>query len=71
MDLRGGARTNDDVAEFLQRLSSSVHFDSVRLGSVEQQESGSFEYVVFEISGRISYSLVEDVAAVIIPKGGG
>ncbi len=67
--LTGGARTNDDVAEFLQRLSTSVYFDDVRLGSVEQQESEKFEYVIFEISGRISYSAGADILAV--PGQGG
>ena len=61
--LSGGARTNDDVAEFLQRLSTSVYFDNVRLGAVEKVDSKTFEFVSFEISGQISYSLGADVAA--------
>lgn len=55
--LEGGARTSDDVAEFLQRLSSSVFFEGVRLVSLEQTEQDGFKYVVYEITGRISYSL--------------
>lgn len=62
--LTGGARTTDDVAEFLQRLSTSVYFDDVRLGSAEAQDSQGFSYVVFEISGLITYSLVQEAPAV-------
>ena len=55
--LTGGARTTDDVAEFLQRMSTSVYFDNVRLARAEAQLKDDFEYVTFEISGNISYSL--------------
>jgi type IV pilus assembly protein PilN len=55
--LSGGARSSDDVAEFLQRLSTSVYFEDVRLLSVDQREKENFVYAVFELRGRISYSL--------------
>ncbi len=60
--LEGGARTSDDVAEFLQRLASSVFFEAVRLESLEQTEKDGFKYVVFEITGRITYSLAAPAA---------
>ncbi len=66
--LTGAARTADDVAEFLQRLSTSVYFDGVRLGAVEQTARGNFQYVTFEISGNISYSLAPEPA---VPGQGG
>jgi type IV pilus assembly protein PilN len=55
--LEGGARTSEDVAEFLQRLSTSVYFEDVRLLSVDQKDDKGFVYVLFEINGRINYSL--------------
>jgi Tfp pilus assembly protein PilN len=66
--LVGGGRTNDDVAEFLQRMSTSVYFDKVKLGPVEKQGGTQFEFVTFELSGIISYSL--GAAAEPAPKGG-
>lgn len=56
--LKGGARTSDDVAEFLQRLTSSKYFNSVRLVTAEQSKikTPDFEFVAFEITGNISYS---------------
>jgi type IV pilus assembly protein PilN len=65
--LSGGGRTNDDVAEFLQRLSTSVFFDKVRLGPVAKTGSNDFEFVTFEITGSISYSLGAPASA---PEGG-
>lgn len=56
--LKGGARTSDDVAEFLQRLSSSKYFNSVRLITAEQSKikKPDFEFVSFEITGKLTYS---------------
>ena len=58
--LTGGARSSDDVAEFLQRLSTSLFFEDVRLLSVDQQEdkTARFSFVRFEIKGRITYILL-------------
>jgi Tfp pilus assembly protein PilN len=53
--LSGGARSNDDVAEFLQRLSASNYFENVRLVSVSQQDGTDFDFVTFEVLGRINY----------------
>ncbi|MBH22874.1 MAG: hypothetical protein CMH57_00170 [Myxococcales bacterium] len=55
--LVGGARSTDDVAEFLQRLSSSIYFDSIRLVYAEEkiESKVKFEFVRFEIEGAISY----------------
>lgn len=55
--LTGGARTNDDVAEFLQRLSSSVYFDNVRLLGSEQVDTPNFQFVSFEVTGNLTYSV--------------
>lgn len=56
--LIGGARTNDDVAEFLQRLSTSVYFENVRLISSEQAEEKDFQYVKFEVVGNLTYNVM-------------
>ncbi len=56
--LIGGARTNDDVAEFLQRLSTSVYFENVRLISSEQTEEKDFQYVKFEVVGNLTYNVM-------------
>lgn len=66
--LSGGARSSDDVAEFLQRLSTSVYFEEVRLLSVDQREKDDFVYVVFELRGRISYSLASKTPANEAPE---
>lgn len=56
--LVGGARTNDDVAEFLERLSTSVYFENVRLLSSEQVDEKDFQYVNFEVTGNLTYNVM-------------
>lgn len=55
--LIGGARSNDDVAEFLQRLSSSVYFDNVRLIASEQVDGTAVQFVSFDVTGNLTYSV--------------
>jgi Tfp pilus assembly protein PilN len=73
--LSGGARSSDDVAEFLQRLSTSLFFEDVRLLSVDQQEdkAAKFSFVRFEIKGKITYILLPATkpAAGAAPPAGG
>jgi type IV pilus assembly protein PilN len=60
-ELSGGARTADDVAEFLQRLSSSVYFDEVRLLSSEEASTKDFLYTKFGVEGQVSYTVSKDI----------
>lgn len=57
--LSGGARTADDVAEFLQRLSSSIYFSDIRL--IRSQETkavkGKSPHTTFKVKGKVSYSV--------------
>jgi len=59
--LSGGARTADDVAEFLQRLSSSVYFSKVRLLHSQEASSTDFVYTKFEVQGEVSYTTASGV----------
>lgn len=65
--LSGGAHSTDDVAEFLQRLSTSVYFEDIRLIATEQTEEKKFKFVKFQLTGKISYSLGAGLAQ---PKKG-
>jgi type IV pilus assembly protein PilM len=52
LKINGYARTNDDLAEFLHRLSTSKHFVNVRLNvseSVESSELGGVKLVRFDL----------------------
>lgn len=55
--LRGLARTNDDVAEFMRRLSLSPHFTQVSLDRTEVYEGkeGSVPMIAFTLSTKILY----------------
>jgi len=56
--LKGGARSSDDVAEFLQRLSSSGYFSDVQLIEALQKSSAAdkIDYIAFEVVGSLSYN---------------
>jgi len=59
--LKGGARSSDDVAEFLQRLASSVYFSDVQLVQALQKSSKTspamvFEFISIEVVGSLSYN---------------
>jgi type IV pilus assembly protein PilN len=56
--IRGAAKSNEDVAEFLKRLNLSVFFTEVRPESTLQSASGgagSVKYVNFNLSARVVY----------------
>jgi type IV pilus assembly protein PilN len=56
--IRGAAKSNEDVAEFLKRLNLSVFFTEVRPESTLQSNSGgtgSVKYVNFNLSARVVY----------------
>jgi type IV pilus assembly protein PilN len=56
--IRGAAKSNEDVAEFLKRLNLSVFFTEVRPESTLQSTSGgagSVKYVNFNLSARVVY----------------
>lgn len=63
-EMKGSAINADDVAEFLQRLTTSKHFQNIQLDFVEakaaKQNSGratrELKYVTFRITGDLSYS---------------
>ena len=57
--IRGSARTNEDVAEFLKRLQLSVFFADVTPESTTQvadtSASGGARHVMFTLSARVVY----------------
>ena len=53
--LRGSAKSNEDVAEFLKRLNSSVFFKDVNLDATAQAAKGSVKYVNFGLSTTVIY----------------
>jgi type IV pilus assembly protein PilN len=53
--LRGSAKSNEDVAEFLKRLNSSVFFKDVNLDATAQAAKGSVKYVNFGLSATVVY----------------
>jgi type IV pilus assembly protein PilN len=53
--LRGSAKSNEDVAEFLKRLNSSVFFKDVNLDATAQASKGSVKYVNFGLSTTVIY----------------
>lgn len=55
--LDGGATSADDVAEFLQRISSAEHFDQVELNIVQAQAAskGGTPTVTFKLHGKVVY----------------
>lgn len=63
--MEGGAVNADDVAEFLQRLTTSSHFKDIQLDVVKAQdgqaqtESGAkrrVSYVTFKLAGKLDYA---------------
>ena len=56
--LEGAAINADDVAEFLQRLSTAEHFDNVQLEVVQAQKDskGGTPTVTFKLRGTIVYA---------------
>ncbi len=55
IQLRGAAKSNEDVAEFLKRLNASVFFRDVRLDSTAAQAARSVKYVAFNLSAKVNY----------------
>lgn len=53
--LKGAAKSNEDVAEFLKRLNSSVFFSDVNLDSTAQQAGRSVKFVSFSLSAKVVY----------------
>ncbi len=53
--LKGAAKSNEDVAEFLKRLNSSVFFSEVNLDSTAQQSGRSVKFVSFSLSAKVVY----------------
>jgi len=53
--IRGAAKSNEDVAEFLKRLNSSVFFKDVNLDATAQASKGSVKYVNFGLSATVIY----------------
>jgi type IV pilus assembly protein PilN len=53
--LRGSAKSNEDVAEFLKRLNSSVFFKDVNLDATAQAARGAVKYVNFGLSATVIY----------------
>ena len=53
--IRGAAKSNEDVAEFLKRLNSSVFFKDVNLDATAQAARGSVKYVNFGLSTTVIY----------------
>jgi type IV pilus assembly protein PilN len=53
--LKGAAKSNEDVAEFLKRLNSSVFFKDVNLDATAQAAKGLVKYVNFSLSASVIY----------------
>jgi type IV pilus assembly protein PilN len=53
--IRGAAKSNEDVAEFLKRLNVSVFFKNVNLDATAQATKGSLKYVNFGLSTTVIY----------------
>jgi len=53
--IRGSAKSNEDVAEFLKRLNSSVFFKDVNLDATAAVANGSVRYVNFGLSTTVIY----------------
>ncbi len=53
--IRGSAKSNEDVAEFLKRLNASVFFKDVNLDATAQASKGSVKYVNFGLSTTVIY----------------
>ncbi|HJX63171.1 MAG TPA: PilN domain-containing protein [Polyangia bacterium] len=53
--IRGSAKSNEDVAEFLKRLNSSVFFGNVNLDSTTQVSGRGIKFVNFGLSADVTY----------------
>ena len=53
--VRGSAKSNEDVAEFLKRLNSSVFFSNVNLDSTTQVSGRGIKFVNFGLSADVTY----------------
>ncbi len=53
--IRGAAKSNEDVAEFLKRLNASVFFKDVNLDATAQASRGPVKYVNFGLSATVIY----------------
>ena len=53
--IRGAAKSNEDVAEFLKRLNSSVFFSDVNLDSTTQVSGRGIKFVSFNLSADVIY----------------
>ncbi len=53
--IRGAAKSNEDVAEFLKRLNSSVFFSEVNLDSTSQVSGHGIKFVDFSLSANVIY----------------
>lgn len=53
--IRGSAKSNEDVAEFLKRLNSSVFFKDVNLDATAQASKGAVKFVNFGLSAAVIY----------------
>jgi type IV pilus assembly protein PilN len=55
--IRGAAKSHDDAAEFMKRLSSSVFFNGVRFENSSQSTTGSssVRHVTFNVSAEVAY----------------
>ena len=53
--IRGAAKSNEDVAEFLKRLNSSVFFGNVNLDSTTQVSGHGIKFVNFGLSADVTY----------------
>ena len=49
------AKSNEDVAEFLKRLNSSVFFSDVNLDSTSQVSGRTVKFVNFGLSANVVY----------------
>ncbi len=53
--IRGSAKSNEDVAEFLKRLNASVFFKNVNLDATAQASKGPIKFVNFGLSANVIY----------------
>lgn len=53
--VKGRARTNDDVAEFLRRISLSELFSEVALTKTQSSTANGLELIDFELTCKVTY----------------
>lgn len=64
-EMEGSAVNADDVAEFLERLTSAEHFSNVQLDFVKANKGKDTRLVDFRVTGKLSYTGAEET-----PEGG-